>query len=120
LVLGSPPESVASIYLGNGTGTFTSRPVLKGPFGSGNGLNLVTDVNGDGIPDVLVLGFDTIAVYLGEGDATYATPFDIGVGPEPGSLLAEDLHGQLASAGLFDIVAPDNSGGVMVLINKTK
>lgn len=69
---------------------------------------------------MLVLGFDTIAVYLGLGGAAYAAPFDIGTGPVPGSLLAEDLHGQPLSAGLPDIVVPDNSGGVMVLINKTK
>jgi hypothetical protein len=31
-----------------------------------------------------------------------------------------NVHGQLASAGLPDIVAPDTSGGVMTLINQTK
>jgi hypothetical protein len=81
---------------------------------------MVADVNGDGIPDIEILGANTIAVYLGEGGATYATPFYIGLGPSPGMVLVENLHGQLSSAGLPDIVAPDYSGGVTVLLNLTK
>jgi hypothetical protein len=42
------------------------------------------------------------------------------VGPAPGFILTENLHGQSPAAGIPDIVAPDTSGGVMVLINKTK
>jgi hypothetical protein len=38
----------------------------------------------------------------------------------PSSLLAENLHGQSPSAGLPDIVVPDYSGGVRVLLNLTK
>ncbi len=58
-------------------------------------------------------------IYLGEGDATYATPFGIGTGPSPGSILAGHLHEQSAP-GLPDIVVPDTSGGVMVLLNTTE
>jgi hypothetical protein len=32
----------------------------------------------------------------------------------------QDLHGQLASEGLPDLVAPDSSGGVFSLENLTK
>ena len=63
---------------------------------------------------------DTLAIYLGEGGATYATPFYIGTGPIPGAILTENLHGQPASKGLADFVAPDYSGGVVVLINLTR
>jgi hypothetical protein len=119
LVLGAVLGAAASIYLGDGTGAFTAGPLLQGP-GAGTGIDLVSDVNGDGIPDVLVLGADSINVYLGQGGATYATPFAIGTGPLPGSLLTENLHGQSPSAGLPDIVVPDLSGGVRVLINLTK
>lgn len=79
----------------------------------------MTDLNGDGIPDIAILGSNTVAVYLGTGGAAYATPFYIGVGPSPGMLLVENLHGQSPSAGLSDIVSPDYSGGVMVLLNVT-
>jgi hypothetical protein len=78
------------------------------------------DINGDGIPDICELFSDTLEIYLGEGGATYATPLGIGTGPAPGSILVEDLHGQSAKAHIPDIVAPDTSGGVMVLFNLTK
>jgi len=57
---------------------------------------------------------------LVEGGATYATPFCIGTGPFPGDILVENLHGQSPTKGLPDIVVPDTSGGVMVLLNLTK
>jgi len=73
-------------------------------------------MNGDGISDIGVLAADTLEIYLGEGNATYATPFAIGTGPSPGSILVEHLH----AANLPDIVVPDTAGGVMVLLNLTK
>ena len=66
------------------------------------------------------LGYDTLAVYLGRGGATYATPLYIGTGPSPNDLLVANLHGQSPTKGLPDIVVPDGSGGVMVLPNLTK
>lgn len=76
-------------------------------------------MNGDGIPDICELVSDTLSIFLGEGGANYATPFSIGTGPSPGDILIENLHGQLPTAGKPDIVAPDTSGGVMVLLNRT-
>jgi len=81
---------------------------------------MVADLNGDGIPDIAILGSDTLEIFLGLGGAKYASPFEIGTGPAPGDILVENLHGQPPRAGLPDIVAPDTSGGVVVLINKTK
>jgi hypothetical protein len=118
LILGGASGSGAEVYLGNGKGKFTSQPGLPGPFEATNGVNCVADVNGDGIPDILVLGYDTIMIYLGEGNATYATPFGVGTGPSPGSIVVGHLHEQSAP-GLPDIVVPDSSGGVMVLLNLT-
>jgi hypothetical protein len=119
LILNTEGGTGVVVYSGNGTGAFTSQVILKGPYGS-NGFGVVADVNGDGIPDVLTLGADTLAVYLGEGSFTYASPFNIGTGPSPANILVEDLHGQAPKTGLPDIVAPDFSGGVIVLLNLTK
>jgi hypothetical protein len=109
----------AGVYLGNGQGGFTSQTGLPDPIGFLATL-MVADLNGDGIPDILDLEGDTLQIYLGIGNATYESPFYIGTGPSPASILTANLHGQAATKGLPDIVAPDYSGGVMVLINTTK
>jgi FG-GAP-like repeat len=118
--LATNPPLGASIYLGKGAGgdgKFTYSQTLRE--GAQNPtLNFVGDLNGDGIPDICVLEADTLEIYLGGGNATYATPFAIGTGPSPGSILVEHLH-ELSTPGLPDIVVPDTSGGVMVLLNLT-
>jgi hypothetical protein len=119
LIVGDVDGTGAYVYIGNGEGQFAFRVALSGAFGAVNSYNVVADVNGDGVPDILVLGFDTLGVYLGEGGAEYETPFFIGLGPDPVSVLVANLHGQTHS-GLPDIVAPDGNAGVMTLLNLTK
>jgi hypothetical protein len=119
LILASSQAGGALLYLGTGKGTFTSLTTLYGILLTAGSGNFIADVNGDGIPDVLVSSSDTIEVYLGQSGATYATPFAIGTGPAPGSILVGHFHAQ-SGAGLPDIVAPDFSGGVMVLLNLTE
>jgi hypothetical protein len=63
---------------------------------------------------------DTLFIYLGEAGATYSAPLGLGLSRLPGSLLVENLHGQSSSKGLPDIVIPDTSGGVEVLLNLTR
>jgi hypothetical protein len=115
LVLLGTAGGDAALFFGNGKGGFTFSQYLAGPIIDTPGLVLVADVNGDGIPDVGVSAADTLIIYLGEGNATYAAPFAIGTGPSPGSILVEHLH----ASSLPDIVVPDTSGGVMVLLNVT-
>ncbi len=81
---------------------------------------MIADVNGDGIPDAVLVGSGTASVFLGYGDGTFTAPFSLGIGPSPGTVLPAYLHGQNPALGLADIVAPDESGGVMVLLNTTK
>jgi hypothetical protein len=78
-------------------------------------------VNGDGIPDITVVQDGTVQTFLGSADETYASsPFYFGAGPAPNDILTMNLHGQSPKAGLPDLVLPDGSGGVTVLINTTK
>jgi hypothetical protein len=112
-------EGGARVYLGNGTGSFTPQVSLPGPVGGG-GVVVVADLNGDGIPDIAEQQGDTIGIYLGEAGATYAPEFEVGAGPSPGDMLVENLHGQSPSKGIPDLVLPDTSRGVVVLINKTR
>lgn len=120
LVVLDMTDGNADVYLGDGQGGFNEHALLPGPLINVNGLIFVADVNGDGIPDIGVLASDTLNVYLGQVGATYATPFSIGTGPSPGSLLFANLHGQSPTSGLPDLVVPDTSGGVMVLFNLTQ
>ena len=83
LILSAFDATGASVYLGNGQGGFTYQTEYTGPPGDGVGFNMVADLNGDGIPDIAVLESDTLAIYLGEGGAKYATPFYIGTGSSP-------------------------------------
>ncbi len=106
------------LYLGDGKGNFTFKVELAGPAGQ-PGINVIADINGDGIPDIGMLQNDSLLFYLGEGAATYGTPFGLGAGPSAGSILVENLHGQSHKADVPDIVIPDLSGGVMVLLNLT-
>jgi hypothetical protein len=77
-------------------------------------------VNGDGIPDLLLPADGSVGIAVGKGDGTFLTRFAVGVGPGEGQILLENLHGQSLKAGLPDLVEPDSSGGVTVLINLTK
>jgi hypothetical protein len=104
--------------LGNGQGGFTFIQYIDLPVGVGS-LMMVADVNGDGIADIGLSGAGTLTFYLGNGDETFPTWFSIGTGSSPGSVLVENLRGQSAKAELPDIVVPDTSGGVMVLLNLT-
>jgi hypothetical protein len=108
----------AMIYLGNGKGGFTYKETLSGA-DTLSGTVMVSDVNGDGIPDIELLNENTLAIFLGEGKGAFASPFFIGAGAQPGDLLVQNLHGQTA-AGVPDIVIPDLAQGVVVLLNLTK
>jgi VCBS repeat protein len=106
------------VYLGDGQGGFTQGQILSGPIGPGT--IAVADLNGDGIPDIAYDEQGSVAIFLGNGDGTFAAPFYLGTGPYPTDLFALNLHGQPRSAGVPDIVEPDSVSGVYVLVNTAK
>ncbi len=111
--------AAVDVYMGDGHGSFQ---LLTGgiPYpGNGTSIPLIGDVNGDGIPDVLLAADGSIGVALGQGNGTFSTPVVWGAGSNVRQIFLENLHGQSAKAGMADVVAPDN-GGVLVLINTTK
>jgi hypothetical protein len=119
IVTGTDAGNVA-IYLGNGKGGFTfSAQLVPGNDSGTLSVIAISDVNGDGIPDLVATQAEvgTVAIFLGKGNGTFQTPYYIGAGPSPGDILLQNLHGQSASCGMPDIAAPDVTGGVSVLIN---
>jgi len=119
VVLGDSGNGEAHVYLGNGKGGLIYQEDLINPVQSAS-VVMAADVNGDGIPDVGVLEPGTLALFLGNGDGTFAPPFYLGSASTPGDVLTQDLHGQAPTAGLPDIVAMDAIGGLSVLVNLTK
>lgn len=108
----------ATVYLGNGQGGFTLTTTLAYP-GSDILPVEIGDVNGDGIPDLLLPADGSVGIALGIGNGTFLYGPTVGVGPAEGQILLQNLHGQ-TKPGLPDLVEPDGSGGVTVLINLTK
>jgi hypothetical protein len=110
----------ATVYIGNGTGAFgLAQDRIPYSFEDSSPAQ-IGDVNGDGIPDLLLPADGSIGIALGEGNGAFVKPFFIGAGSGLGQVFMQNLHGQSPSAGLPDLVAPDSNGGITVLINTTE
>jgi FG-GAP-like repeat/Bacterial Ig-like domain (group 3)/Abnormal spindle-like microcephaly-assoc'd, ASPM-SPD-2-Hydin len=113
LVLGS---NVVSIYLGNTKGTYTkaATPSIQGP----TSYPIVSaDFNGDGIPDLAVplYGSNEIAILLGKGNGTFATPIMAYV---PGSIvdIAQVVVGDFNGDGIPDLAVIDSDNSVVDIL----
>jgi hypothetical protein len=106
------------IFYGKGDGTFSSPWILNsGTFYHGESL-LVGDVNGDGEPDLVATGrlfpgYDTVAVFLNNGDGTFTAGQSFAAGSIAASLLA-DLTGD----GKLDLLITRGNGNVEVFQGK--
>ena len=69
----------ATVYLGNGNGTFTAQAPLT--FENGVYSMLLQDMDGDGTPDMVVEnGNGAIEIFKGNGDGTFQTTSEGGTG----------------------------------------
>jgi hypothetical protein len=112
-----------SVLLNNGDGTFQApRDYAVGAFQAGNNSALgglpddkremvIADFNGDGIPDIAVLNYqsDDVSLLLGRGDGTFEPQRVIGLGSlaDPFALAAGDLNND----GIPDLVVASSTGG---------
>jgi hypothetical protein len=90
-----------AVFLGNGDGTFQA-PVLT-PTGTSGGMLLVTDLDGDGKPDLIVAdcsfnggrscGASEPSYMLGRGDGTFQPELRFSAGPGASALVVGDFNG---------------------------
>jgi hypothetical protein len=103
-----------SVALGNGDGTFQS-PIATTLTGAGHPQLALSDVNRDGILDVVLAntGAGSMSVLLGNGDGTFSRT-DYRAGTQPWTVAISDLDGD----GAPDIVVTNAaSNSVSVFIN---
>lgn len=107
--------AAATVLINDGFGGF-AVPVsyVVGDYVSGCAA---TDLNGDGLPDVVVAnsGSGDISVLMNRGDGTFEPEQPYRVGGAPAAVAIADLNGD----GLPDIVAANSDTGTLsVLLNK--
>jgi Bacterial Ig-like domain (group 3)/FG-GAP-like repeat len=107
------PDGVVGVLLGNGDGTF-QKAVTYDSGGPEAYSVAVADVNGDGIPDIVVGNGGNLGVLLGNGDGTFQPAVTLNLSFGANSVALADLTGN----GLPDIVVSANqASNVGVLIN---
>jgi len=118
---GVSPRNVI-VLLGKGDGTFAA-PTTFTTGGSGEGLILTADFNGDGKLDIAVVNEsdNTVSILLGNGDGTFQAPKitpALATDGFLGAMAAADLNGD----GKLDLVVPDwvsaAAGQVAILLGK--
>ena len=113
VVVANNDSNFVTVRLGNGDGTFASKPNVTTGFSPYSVV--IADLNGDGKPDLIVANrsSDTVSVILGNGDGTFQTQVEFLAQDEPFYAAVSDVNGD----GKLDIVAGNGvSDSVSVLL----
>ncbi len=111
----------AHIFLGDGTGAFTSPAQFTADIGPYGKVPLAVDLDKDGAQDVVVCNYGDdqddnydISILMGVGNGSLKSPVEVEVGNKPHSVASGDLNGD----GWPDLVVPNwKSDDVTVLLN---
>lgn len=115
----SQPTTHVAIYQNDGTGHFGLRSrLLMGStdsFGVAQAALVITDVNGDGIADLVTTSDNTgvIQYALGHGDGTFAAPVQVSRITDAGSTAVRDLNRD----GRHDLIVSSGTEGLFILKN---
>jgi hypothetical protein len=116
-------DSLVGILLGNGDGTFQGAVIYDSGAHAGGGSVAVSDVNGDGKPDLLLAGNGELGVLLGNGNGAFRSALTYGSG---GSFVVSVVAADVNGDGKPDLVAGNVyasnglDGAVGVLLNNTR
>ncbi len=103
-------DGTISVLFGKGDGTLGTAVTHQTNQPNGGPYSVkVADVNGDGIPDVLVSNsnLNTVTLLLGVGNGTMESPVQITVGQLPNYIAVADLN----EDGIPDLVTGNQGGG---------
>ncbi len=115
LAVANENSAVLTILLGNGDGTFTAAASpSSGASGSAPQSVTVTDLNGDGKVDLVVVNQNTnsITLLLGNGDGTFAVSAGPTVGTNPDRTAIADFNGD----GVVDLAVTNVSDGTISVL----
>lgn len=112
LAVANQASNTASIFLGNGNGTFSSPGTL--PTGSGPVALVAADFNNDGIPDLAVLNQTsaTVSIFLGNGDGTFTSRGTFPTGKNPVAILS----GEFTSGGNADLAVVNQGDNTVSIL----
>ena len=125
IVVVNTTSGTVSVMLGNGDGTFQDQtlsdvatnsgtPAPTYPVGNSPIYVAIADLNGDGIPDLLVANYTdgTLSILLGMGDGTFKPQTTIPVGRGPDCINIADFNGD----GKPDILVSNAVDGTLGLM----
>jgi len=75
-------------------------------------ITTVYDFNGDGFPDVLMLGDDSLTIYLGNGDGTFTEGSIIPLGIYLSAVVTGDFNGD----GKLDLAVTDSGNNTVFIL----
>jgi hypothetical protein len=116
LVVANSTANTVSVFLNNGTGTFTAATGSPITVGTTPVFVTVADVNSDGMMDLVVVnsGSKNVSVLLGNNTGTFTaatnSPFTVGNGPS--SALVADLN----QDGKPDLVVTNKTDGTISVL----
>ena len=106
-----PNADYVGVYLGDGTGDFTQ----KGNFSTGSKpMNIaVSDINGDGIEDIVTANYGSanVSVLQGVGDGTFKAPVNFQSGAGPTCISVNDMNND----GYPDIITNSIADGTILI-----